>query len=100
MRRAASDIDPNRIEAEAMKTGGYQTVDVTPWETASGGKAVACHEAKGCTLTTTLDKPAGTYDVAVQYFDIWRGVSTYTLSVNGSCCCHVEGGRYAAAGAT
>jgi alpha-glucuronidase len=76
--------DPNRIEAEAMKTGGYQPVDVTPWETGSGGKAVECHETNGCALTTTLEKPAGTYDVAVQYFDIWRGASTYTLSVNGS----------------
>jgi alpha-glucuronidase len=75
---------PNRIEAESMKTGGYQTAEVTPWETGSGGKAVECHDAKGCTLTTTLDKHAGTYDVAVQYFDIWGGVSTYTLSVNGS----------------
>ncbi len=75
---------PNRIEAEAMKTGGYQTVDVAPWETASGGKAVECREAKGCALTTTLEKPGGTYDVAVQYFDIWEGVSTYSLSVNGS----------------
>ena len=76
--------DPNRIEAEAMKTGGYQTVDVVPWETGSAGKAVECHDAKGCTLTTTLEKPAGTYDIAMQYFDIWRGVSTYTLSVNGA----------------
>lgn len=76
--------DPNRIEAEAMKTGGYETVDVTPWETGSGGKAVECRDANGCTLTTTIQKPAGIYDVAVQYFDIWRGVSTYTLSVNGA----------------
>jgi alpha-glucuronidase len=75
---------PNRIDAGAMKTGGYQTVEVTPWETGSGGKAVECHDAKGCTLTTTLARPAGTYDVAVQYFDIWNGVSTYALSVNGS----------------
>ena len=76
--------DPNRIEAEDMKAVGYKTVDVTPWETASGGKAVECTERSGCTLTTTLEKPAGTYDVAVQYFDIWNGVSTYTLSVNGT----------------
>lgn len=76
--------DPNRIEAEDMKAVGYQTVDVTPWETASGGRAVECHDADGCTLTTTLERPAGRYDVAVQYFDIWRGVSTYTLSVNGA----------------
>jgi alpha-glucuronidase len=74
--------DPNRIEAEDMKAVGYVTAEVTPWETASGGKAVECHEASGCTLTTTLEKPAGTYDVAVQYFDLWKGVSTYTLSVN------------------
>jgi alpha-glucuronidase len=76
--------DPNRIEAEDMRSVGYKTFDVTPWETASGGKAVECHEAKGCTLTTTLSKPAGTYDIAVQYFDIWDGVSNYTLSVNGA----------------
>jgi alpha-glucuronidase len=78
------EYDPNRIEAEDMKAVGYETVDVTPWETASGGKAVECHVASGCTLTTTLERPAGTYDVAVQYFDIWKGVSTYSLSVNGT----------------
>jgi alpha-glucuronidase len=76
--------DPNRVEAEDMKAVSYETVDVTPGETASGGKAVECHDANGCTLTTTLDKPAGTYDIAVQYFDSWRGVSTYTLGVNGA----------------
>jgi alpha-glucuronidase len=76
--------DPNRIEAEEMKAVGYQTVEVMPWETASGGKAVECHDASGCTLTTAITKPAGTYDIAVQYFDLWRGVSTYTLSVNGA----------------
>jgi alpha-glucuronidase len=76
--------DPQRIEAEDMKAVGYETVDVTPRETASGGKAVECHDANGCTLTTTLDKPTGAYDIAVQYFDIWPGVSTYTLSVNGA----------------
>lgn len=75
---------PNRIEAEDMKAVGYTTVDVAPWETASGDKAVECREASGCTLTTMLEKPAGTYDVAVQYFDLWKGVSAYTLSVNGA----------------
>ena len=66
-----------------MKAVGYQTVDVQPWETASGGKAVVCHGPAACTLTTTLDKPAGKYDIAVQYFDIWHGVSHYDLLVNG-----------------
>lgn len=76
--------DPNRVEAEDMQTGGYETVDVKPWEDGSGGKAVECKNVDGCTLTTTLQKPSGTYDVAVQYFDMWRGVSSYTLSVNGA----------------
>ncbi len=74
---------PNRLEAEDLRATGYTTVDVTPWETASGGKAVVCHEAAGCTLRTTVDRPPGYYDVAVQYFDTWRGASRYTLLVNG-----------------
>ena len=75
--------DPYRIEAEDMKAVGYVPVDVDPWETASGGKAVICHGPEPCTLTTVLSKPAGRYDIAVQYFDIWRGVSTYDLLING-----------------
>ncbi len=75
--------DRNRIEAEAMQASGYTPVDVDPWETASGGKAVECREAAGCTLSTTVNKPAGQYDVAVQYFDVWRGVSRFELMVNG-----------------
>jgi alpha-glucuronidase len=82
--------DPNRIEAEAMQAKGYVPVDVTPWETASGGKAMACHIAAGCRLTTTVHQAAGLYDVAVQYFDIWRGVSTYELMVDGKRVAHWE----------
>jgi alpha-glucuronidase len=80
--------DPNRIEAEAMQSDGYTPIDVTPWETASGGKAVECHNASGCTLTAKLDRPAGLYDIAVQYYDIWRGVSHYELLVNGKSIAH------------
>ncbi len=75
--------DPYRIEAEDMKAVGYVTVDVHPWETASGGRAVVCHGPAACTLSTTVDKPAGNYDIAVQYFDIWAGVSHYDLLING-----------------
>jgi alpha-glucuronidase len=75
--------DPGRIEAEAMQATGYTPVDVHPWEAASDGKAVVCHDAQGCTLSTTIQQPAGTYDIAVQYFDTWRGASGYTLSVDG-----------------
>ena len=75
--------DPYRIEAEAMHLIGYTPVNVQPWETASGGKAVVCRVVQGCTLSTTVTQPAGSYDVAVQYFDLWRGASQYTLLVNG-----------------
>ena len=74
--------DPNRIEAEAMRAKGYELANVTPWETASGGKAVVCHVAAGCTVAATIDRPAGLYDVAIQYFDTWRGTSQYELLVN------------------
>ncbi len=80
--------NPNRIEAESMHASGYQTVDVTPWETASGGKAVECHDPNGCTLITTLQKPAGTYDIAVQYYDLWRGASQYNLLINNKPVAH------------
>src|SRR3984957_13774971 len=39
---------PNRIEAEAMQLQGYVPVDVTPWEDASGSKAIECTHAEGC----------------------------------------------------
>lgn len=71
-----------RIEAEAMTPVGYVPVEVTPWETASGGRAVACHVAAGCSLRTVIAEPSGSYDIAVQYFDTWRGASRYELLVN------------------
>ena len=40
--RAASAACPGRLEAEAAQLTGYAPIDVTPWETASRGKAVAC----------------------------------------------------------
>ena len=75
--------DAGRIEAEAMQAIGYTPVSVDPVETASAGKAVVCHEVAGCTLTTTVHNPAATYDIAVGYFDTWRGESKYTLLING-----------------
>ncbi len=75
--------DPNRIEAESMQAVGYTPVDIDPTETASGGKAMQCLQPNGCTLATTLHRPAGRYNLAVQYFDLWRGASRYTLRLNG-----------------
>jgi alpha-glucuronidase len=74
---------PGRIEAEEMQAVGYKPVDVVPWETASGGKAVICSGAPVCSLTTRLDRPAGTYSIAVQYFDLNTGKSSYELLLNG-----------------
>ncbi|HLI77347.1 MAG TPA: hypothetical protein VKV02_10420, partial [Acidobacteriaceae bacterium] len=82
--------DPNRFEAEDLAGGViaepagtrvYELVDVQPPETASGGKAAECHNPDGCELAFRVKLPAGFYDVAVQYFDYWRGVSRYVLSV-------------------
>jgi alpha-glucuronidase len=73
---------PNRIEAENMTAAGYTPVDVKPWETASNSKAAVCNQPTGCTLTTTLNKPAGTYNITVQYFDFWSGKSHFTLELN------------------
>jgi alpha-glucuronidase len=75
---------PGRIEAESMTSTGYEPTDVTPWETASAGKAVVCRQSSGCSLRTVLNEPSGSYNIAVQYFDTWRGTSKFELLVNGN----------------
>jgi alpha-glucuronidase len=79
---------PDRIEAESMQADGYTTVDVSPWETASGGKAVVCNRSAACTLTTRPGRPAGTYSISVRYFDLRTGVSQYDLQLNGKSVAH------------
>ena len=71
----------DRIEAEDMQLAGYAPVDVTPWETASRGNAVACNQTS-CSASFRFDREAGTYDLATQYFDQNNGVSRYELFVN------------------
>jgi alpha-glucuronidase len=58
-------------------------VDVTPWETASGGKGVVCKDRAACSISFTWQRPDGWYDIAVQYFDFRSGASQYTLQVAG-----------------
>lgn len=72
---------PGRIEAEIMQSQGYKTVAVTPWETASAGKAVVCAAAP-CSLAATVQQANGRYNIAVQYFDLRSGVSHFTLLLN------------------
>jgi alpha-glucuronidase len=75
--------DPFRVEAEAMEASGYTPVEATPWETASGGKAVVCKQSAACTLTMHVTGSSGHYSIAVQYFDLRTGVSGYDLLLNG-----------------
>ncbi|MFL6275318.1 MAG: alpha-glucuronidase family glycosyl hydrolase [Blastocatellia bacterium] len=75
---------PNRIEAEAMQLVGYQVIDITPWEAASGSKAIACtsSERHGA-ASFRYDGRAGWFDLDLQYFDESDGRSTFKLLVNG-----------------
>ncbi len=76
------DHDPNRITASAMQLDGYTAVEVNPWETASGGNAYVCKDRASCTAAAHLTRPAGWYDVAVEYFDYRQGASTFSLVLN------------------
>jgi alpha-glucuronidase len=73
---------PGRTEAEAMKLDGYVEKEVTPWEDASGGKAILCvTPSKKCGASFVFQGPVGNYDIAVQYFDINDGEAQFQLSV-------------------
>ena len=73
---------PGRTEAEAMKLSGYAPRDITPWEAASGGKAVVCPSPGGCTAAMRYDGTPGWYTLRVQYFDLNAEVSHFKLFVN------------------
>jgi len=73
---------PGRIEAEAMKLIGYSVQDVTPWEAASGGKAVACaSDAQSCSATFQFEGEAASYTVDVEFFDTNNGAAKFKLFV-------------------
>lgn len=73
---------PDRIEAEAMQLDGYVPTDVTPWETASGGKAIEClPPAQKCSATFQFHGGGGSYDIDVQYFDQNNGESKFRVLV-------------------
>jgi alpha-glucuronidase len=73
---------PGRIEAESMSLDDYVVTDVTPWETASGGKAITCPVAK-CEATTPFAGRTGQYSVSAEYFDQNNGAANYELQVKG-----------------
>jgi alpha-glucuronidase len=75
---------PGRVEAETMRLEGYAAVDVTPWETASGGKAETCPDpAKECVASFAYAGEAGTFDVDVEYFDTNNGAAKFKVFVAG-----------------
>jgi alpha-glucuronidase len=71
---------PGRTEAEAMRLDGYTAFDITPWEAASGGKAVTCASAK-CTASMRYEGAAGWHTLRVQYFDLNGPVSRFKVWV-------------------
>jgi alpha-glucuronidase len=75
---------PDRIAATDMSMDGYAAVSVTPWEVSMDGKAVECKRSEPCTLTAKLNRPPGTYNIAVQYFDLRTGDAKYELLLNGT----------------
>jgi len=78
---------PGRMEAEDARLAGYKIIDVTPWEDASGGKAVSCKPnsaQKTCAAEWTYSGKPGRFDVAVAYFDLQGGVAHFTLGINGT----------------
>jgi alpha-glucuronidase len=71
-----------RIEAESMMLDGYTSVDVTPSEDASGGKAVSC-PTQQCSVTFKYRGPAeAKRDIRVEYFDQSTGSARYRFYVN------------------
>jgi alpha-glucuronidase len=75
---------PGRIEAEALKLDGYRVQEVTPWEAASGGKAVTCAGGEHqCAASFEFKGQPGWYDVNIRYFDQNNGSARFRLSVAG-----------------
>jgi alpha-glucuronidase len=73
---------PGRTEAEAMKLQGYKIVGVTPWESASGGKAVECKPPQTeCSASLRYSGRPGWFNISVEYFDQLNGASTFRFYV-------------------
>jgi alpha-glucuronidase len=72
---------PGRIEAEAMTLHGYAPIEVSPWETANGGKGVQCVSMTACTASTVFEGPSGPREIIVRYFDENDGASRFRVRV-------------------
>jgi len=74
---------PDRLEAEDARLTSYKVIDVNPWEDASRGKAVSCVGQPSCSATFNYTGRLGTFDLAVQYFDLQSGAAKFALSIDG-----------------
>ncbi|PLB44136.1 putative alpha-glucuronidase A [Aspergillus steynii IBT 23096] len=74
---------PWRVEAEDMNLSGYTKYTVHPYETASNATAIvtATNSTTG-TATTKLKFPPGTYDLGINYYDLYGGQSEWTVYLN------------------
>ncbi len=73
---------PNRVEAESMNLQGDSIISVVPAENASGGKAVSCDTpGDWCSATFRFNRPAGWYELDVEYFDQNNGAAKYRVVV-------------------
>jgi alpha-glucuronidase len=74
---------PWRIEAENMMLDGYKTNAVNPFETASNTTAiVTMSNSTTGTASIKLNFQSGTYDVAVNYYDLIGGKAHYQIWLN------------------
>jgi alpha-glucuronidase len=73
---------PERTEAEDMQLDGYKTIDITPREDASGGRAVNCPLSSGqCAAATEFKGNAGWYNLKIQYFDPTPGSARFEVFI-------------------
>jgi alpha-glucuronidase len=71
-----------RIEAEKMTLSGYKAYAVNPFHTASGFTAIVTTSNSTTGIATAnVTFASGTYDVAVNYYDLIGGKSRYQLEV-------------------
>ncbi|KAF7194307.1 putative alpha-glucuronidase A [Pseudocercospora fuligena] len=74
---------PHRIEAEKMELDGYELHTVSPFEAASNYTAiVTSSNTTSGTASVEIPFDDETYDLAVAYYDMYGGNSTYTVSLN------------------
>ncbi|KAH8773263.1 glycoside hydrolase superfamily [Hyaloscypha finlandica] len=74
---------PWRIEAESMVLDGYTVVPVRPFETASNYTAVITSSNTTAGIATMkLGFSSGTYDLAVNYFDVIGGRAHWQVYLN------------------